>query len=220
MSDESEGLAESGTVSRPERRLEIAATVLLSIAAVATAWSGYQASLWDGIQSSDYTQASAARTKASQNHLEGNQNRIIDVDLLEGYLSAQAQGLTSLAAFYESRFREEFKPAFEAWKAFDPMNNPAAPKSPLHMPEYRPAAEEKAQELNAQADERFETGEAANHTSDTYVATTLFFASVLFFAAISERFEYRPARIGLLTLASTSLVVGVFVALSQRVTWS
>ena len=58
--------------------MEIAATVLLSIAVVATAWSGYQAALWDGIQSSLYTQASAARTLASQNNLEANQNRIID----------------------------------------------------------------------------------------------------------------------------------------------
>jgi type VI protein secretion system component VasF len=38
-------------VSHTEKRFEIFATVLLAVAALATAWSGYQASLWDGIQS-------------------------------------------------------------------------------------------------------------------------------------------------------------------------
>ena len=42
-----------------ERHFEIASTVILAIAALATAWAGYQASLWDGIQSSDYGKASA-----------------------------------------------------------------------------------------------------------------------------------------------------------------
>jgi hypothetical protein len=216
MPDESE--TKPSRPSRAERRMEIAATVLLSIAAVATAWSGYQAALWDGIQSSDYTQASAARTKASQNHLEANQDRIIDLSLVESYLNARAQGEPELADFYRSRFRDELKPAFEAWIALEPLTNPNAPRSPQDLPQYKLASEAQAAELNALADEKFVTGEEANSTSDTYVATTLFFASVLFFAAISERFEFRPARIVLLCLASFSLVVGLVVAFSQRVT--
>jgi hypothetical protein len=39
------------------------ATFLLAFAALATAWTGYEASSWDGIQSSNYTLASAAGPK-------------------------------------------------------------------------------------------------------------------------------------------------------------
>jgi type VI protein secretion system component VasF len=66
-------------VSHSERRFEILATALLAVAALATAWSGYQASLWDGIQSSNYTQASAARTNAAQKLTEANQYRLADL---------------------------------------------------------------------------------------------------------------------------------------------
>ena len=200
--------------------MEIGATVLLSIAAVATAWSGYQASLWDGIQSSFYTQATAARTQASQSNLEANQNRIIDLSLVESYLDARTDGHAQLAEFYRSRMRDELRPAFDAWIVLEPETNFDVPRSPQYMPQYHLAAEERGAALNQAADEQFKAGEGANATSDTYVATTLFFASVLFFAGISERFEFRPARIFLLTLAGASLAVGIVVALSQRVTWS
>src|SRR5262245_17013175 len=75
--------SETGDTSPRERRFEIVATVLLAVTALATAWSGYQASLWDGIQSSNYTQASAARTEASQNHTEANQLRLGDLSVFE-----------------------------------------------------------------------------------------------------------------------------------------
>ena len=199
--------------------MEIGATILLSIAAVATAWSGYQAALWDGIQSSSYTQASAARTEASQNNLEANQDRIIDLSLVESYLNARAMGELRLAEFYRSRMRDELRPAFDAWIALDPETNFEVPRSPQYMPQYHLAAQERGTALNQKADEKFEAGENANATSDTYVATTLFFASVLFFAGISERFDFRPARLTLLALACMSLSVGIVVAHSQPVTW-
>ena len=199
--------------------MEIAATVLLSIAAVATAWSGYQAALWNGIQSSDYTQASAARTRAAQDNLEANQDRIMDLSLVESYLDARAIGQLQLAEFYRSRMRDELRPAFDEWIALQPETNFDVPRSPQYMPQYHLAAEERGAALNDLADERFNSGESANATSDTYVATTLFFASVLFFSGISERFEFRPARIGLLVLAALCLTGGIVVAFSQRVTW-
>jgi hypothetical protein len=57
---------------------EIFTTALIAIAALATARSGYQDSLWDSIQSSNYTQASAARTNAAQKHTEANQHRLAE----------------------------------------------------------------------------------------------------------------------------------------------
>jgi hypothetical protein len=209
---------ETGGTSRHERRFEIIATVLLAMTALATAWSGYQASLWDGIQSSNYTQASAARTEASQNHTEANQFRLGDLSVFENFVDATLDGDTELADFYRQRFRDEFEPAFAAWIALDPFTNPDAPPSPLAMPEYRLADDQEAQDLNARAEAKFKEGEDANNYSDTYTAATLFFAAALFFAAISERFSYVRARASLLGMAAIGLVGGTVLMVTQPVT--
>lgn len=205
-------------ISRQERLLEIITVSLLAVTALATAWSGYQASLWDGIQSSNYTQASAARTNASLAHTEANQFRLADLSMFEGYIEATIDGNEDVAQFYEQRFRAEFRPAFDAWTALDPLNNTGAPPSPLGMPEYQLADDAEADQFHAQAEDLFASGEEANSISDIYTLTTLLFAAVLFFAAIAERFEYVRAQVALLILGSIGLIVGLIVALDQPIT--
>jgi hypothetical protein len=220
MSDRPDGAPDEArpTVSHTEKRFEIFATVLLAVAALATAWSGYQASLWDGIQSSNYTQASAARTNAAQKHTEANQYRLADLSVFENYIDASLDGDTKLADFYRPRFSEALEPAYEAWIALEPESNPDAPPSPLGMPDYQPAQEQESRDLTARAEAKFAEGEDANNYSDTYTASTLFFASALFFAAISERFAYVRARISLLAFAGVGLIAGVAVATTQPIT--
>jgi hypothetical protein len=127
-------------------------------------------------------------------------------------------GNDDVADFYRQRFRDEFAVAYEAWLALDPLENEDAPASPLAMPEYQPAADQAAAELEARADALFADGEDANDYSDVYTLTTLLFAAVLFFAALSERFEYVWARVCLLLLAGIGLVAGLAVALGQPIT--
>jgi hypothetical protein len=205
-------------VQRQERRLEIITVVILAFAALATAWSGYQASLWDGIQSSNYTQASGSRTTAAQERTAGNQFRLADLSIFENYIEATIEENSAVADFYHDRFRDEFRVAFDAWTALDPLNNAEAPASPLGMPEYQLAADAEADRLEARADDLFTAGEEANNISDIYTLTTLLFAAVLFFAAIAERFEYVRAQVALLFLAGAGLIVGLVVALGQPIT--
>lgn len=205
-------------ISRQERLIEIITVVILAFTALATAWSGYQASLWDGIQSSNYTQASGSRTNAAQERTAANQFRLADLTIFESYIEATIGENESVAEFYFERFRDEFRVGFDAWMALDPLNNPEAPPSPLGMPEYQLAADAEADRLETRADDLFAAGEDANTISDTYTLTTLLFAAVLFFAAISERFEYVRAQVALLVLAGAGLIVGIVVALGQPIT--
>jgi len=205
-------------VSRREKRIEIVIVGVLAIAALATAWSSYQASLWDGIQSSNYTQASGSRTNAAQQRTAANQFRLADLSIFENYIDATIRDEDEIADFYFQRFRDEFRVAYDAWIALDPFNNPDAPGSPFAMAEYQLAQETEAQRLEERADTLFADGEDANTFSDIYTLTTLLFAAVLFFAAISERFEYYRARIILLTLAGVGLVAGIVVAVGQPIT--
>jgi hypothetical protein len=205
-------------VSRREKRFEVVATLILAVTALATAWSGYQASLWDGIQSSNYTQASAARTEAAQLRTEANQYRLADLTLFENFVDATIDEDERLAAFYRERFRPEFEVAFDAWLELDPFVDAAAPASPLAMPEYQLADDADADALDARADTLFREGEDANTFSDVYTMSTLLLAITLFFAAISERFEYVRVRVALLALGALGLIAGIVVAFGQPIT--
>jgi hypothetical protein len=66
--------------------------------------------------------------------------------VFENYIDALIDGDEELAEFYRTRFRDEFEPAFDAWIALDPLENPDAPPSPLGMPEYQLADDATADE--------------------------------------------------------------------------
>jgi hypothetical protein len=59
--------------------LEIAEAVVLSLIAVATALSGYQAATWDGRQGLLYGTSARLRVEASVAATEGGQRRLLDV---------------------------------------------------------------------------------------------------------------------------------------------
>jgi hypothetical protein len=126
------------------------------------------------------------------------------------WLNAHAAGNTPLAKVYERRFRLEFRPAFEAWLAKDPFNNPDAPPGPLYMKEYVVSEGEEAKVFADDAERMFAEGEAANQNSDNYVLNGVFLATVLFFIAIGERFDWAPVRIAILVMAAAMLIYGLY----------
>ena len=195
-------------VSGRERTLEFAAVFLLSIATLGIAWSGYQAAKWSGIQARRYTQASAARSLANQAATLAAQDRTQDLLNFNRWLEVKTDGNAPLTALYERRFRTEFRPAFQAWLADDPLNNPSAIATPLLEPQYKLSNMEKADKLERLGDLRFEQGKAATEHADDYVFITVFFAVVLFFAGISLRFAWFPLRVLILVLGAGLLVFG------------
>jgi hypothetical protein len=54
---------EDARPGRFDRRLELAATVLLAMAAVATAWAAYQSARWHGQQAEAQSASVAARVE-------------------------------------------------------------------------------------------------------------------------------------------------------------
>ena len=117
-------------------RIDTLAAVLLALAAVATAWSSYQASRWTGEQAKTFAAANAARVESTRASSLANTQTQIDVSVFTQWVDAALRDETELATFYEQRFRDEFKPAFRAWLRTDPFDDPSAPPSPFAMPEY------------------------------------------------------------------------------------
>ena len=181
--------------------LEIAEAVVLAVVAIATAWSGYQAALWTGHQAELYGQASKLRIQAEGAATYANQERLYNASTVVEWLKAEAHSDKELAELFERRFLPEFRPAFEAWKKTDPLNNPNAPPGPQLMAEYSSSKTEAATKLNDQATEAFEQGTRDRQYSDDYVRVTVTLATVLLLMAISQRFKTRRVRVGLLMLA-------------------
>ena len=125
------------TESARERWLEIAAALMLSLATLGIAWSGYQAAKWSGLQARRYTQASTARSLANQAATLATEDRTQDLLNFNRWLEVYTAGDTTLSSLYERRFREEFRPAFERWLASDPLDNVDAIPSPLRETNYK-----------------------------------------------------------------------------------
>jgi len=200
-----------------ERWLEIAAALMLSLATLGIAWSGYQAAKWSGLQARRYTQASTARAFANRAATLASQDRTQDLLNFNRWLEVTTDGNPELADLYQRRFRDEFRPAFERWLAEDPLHNVHAVASPLREPNYVLANSVKADKLEKLGDVRFEQGKEATEHADDYVFVTVFFAVVLFFAGISLRFQWYPMRLLILGLGVVMLGYGAIRLLSLPV---
>jgi hypothetical protein len=177
------------TASPTHRRLELAAAVLLAIAAVATAWSAYQARVWTGEQASNTSKATATRIQANRVAALANRQVQVDVATFTQWLDARTVGRPELATFYRTRFRPEFKTAFAAWIATNPFTNSAAPASPFEMPQYRLGTEARANRLEVDAAGDTDQAKDANQHANNYMLAVVLLATALFFAGLSTKLE-------------------------------
>jgi hypothetical protein len=195
-------------------RLELIATFVLAIATVLTAWSAFQSSKWSGVQAINFSSANAARTESIRASGEANALRQIDVNLFVDWVSAVADERSqagrgepyepqpgTLSGFLFERFRDEFKPAVEAWLATDPINDPDAPSSPFALDEYQLEADAEAASLEQDSLAFRDEALTSNQRSDNYTLLTVLFASVLLFAGVSTKSTKRGIQLGLLALA-------------------
>jgi hypothetical protein len=152
------------------QRIEVLATVLLAVGAVATAWSGYQATRWNGEQAKASGTTNKIRIDAARAQGLSQAQTQIDVATFTQWVDAYALDRTELADFYFKRFRTEFRPAVEAWIATRPLKNAKAPLTPFAMP----------------------------HTSSprppNYILGVVLFSVALFFAGMSTKLSRHAPR--------------------------
>jgi hypothetical protein len=180
--------------------VELGAMLLLAVAAVATAWSSYQANRWNGEQVKASSRTNAIRIEAARAADLANAQTEVDVATFMQWVDAHAREETELTDFYVKRFRREFKPAFHAWLATDPLENAAAPLTPFAMSEYQLAATREAAQLDAEAEESAATVRRNIQRSSNYVLCVVLFAVALFFAGVSTKLRSPGSRKVMLAL--------------------
>jgi len=209
--------AEPGDADKPVRRdwVEIVATVLLALAAVATAWSSYQANRWNGEQTKASSRANALRIEAARAQGLAEGQTQVDIAMFFQWVNARAGGDTELEDFYTDRLRPEFRPAFDAWLATDPLANLAAPPTPFAMDEYQLQARTESEQLDAQAEVMAAAVRRNVQRSANYVLAVVMFAVALFFAGMSTKLRGEGARkalliVGCLVFVGTAVWIATF----------
>ncbi|MFW6695074.1 hypothetical protein [Streptomyces sp. MAR4 CNX-425] len=217
------------------RRLDLVLAVVMALAAVGTAWAGFQSAKWSGVQAIDYAAAGAERTKSNRSSTKAGQQRVTDVVTFTSWLNALNQEIVddpsarprgeyepdpdAVSGFLFQRFRDEFRPAVHAWLATRPLVDPDAPATPFAMSRYRLAEDARARLQERRADRLSQDARTANQRSDNYVLTAVVFALVLFFAGLAGRTTTRRAPQYLLSvLAAVALLFAAALLLTFPVT--
>ena len=180
--------------------VEIVATLLLALAAVATAWSSYQASRWNGEQAKASGRTNGIRIQAARAAGLAQAQTQIDVATFIQWVDAERGKDEALADFYRDRFRKEFRPAFAAWEATRPVENPDAPPTPFAMPEYRLASTAEAERLDQAAAASSAAVSTNIQHATNYVLGVVLFSVALFFAGMSTKLQSPAPRKSLLVL--------------------
>jgi len=182
-----------GTSDRHSRIIQISEAVLLSIVTITAAWAGYSAARWGTASRVDIARSSTLRNFATRDDLTATSLRNFDSSTFNAWFTAYTLNSPQKEAIAIHRFRPEFRVAFNAWMATDPLHNPNAPPGPTYMPQYKLPAQAQAIALDNEANTKFDEGTKDGVTGDNFVQINLdvdeFAAN--FFPPIAALFFFR-----------------------------
>jgi hypothetical protein len=194
-----------------DRRTNMLALLLMALATLGSSWSGYQAALWDGIQTFLLMDAASQSRDADEKALTANGQRAIDGALFVEYARDLYTGRGPLAEFFLARMRPELQHAIQAWIATQPLKNPNAPATPFVMPQYRLRVDDEARESAAKSDATYKQARKANLNSDTYMLLGVLFTASLFLAGLIGGFTEKTMRRMVLILSLVALLMALVV---------
>jgi hypothetical protein len=182
--------------------VEIAATVLLGLAAVLTAWSAYQAVVHSGASLEAFSESSLKAVEAQKNLSSGDLLWTEDMIVFLEYQKALRSGDTAFADELKGLMSQNLIDGIAWWQAQPSPRppNPFVEGSPEWTNEYY----EKELALENAAAEAFAQAQKDGAIGDQFTLATVLFAVVLFFAGIATAVR-RPA------IAASALTFGLIV---------
>jgi hypothetical protein len=207
--------AASTVAQQHSRTVQICEAVLLSLVTIAAAWSGYAAAKWGTESRIEIARSSTLRNLATRADLSALSTRNFDSSTFEAWFTAFTLGNPEKQAIAERRFRPEFKVAFDAWMATDPMHNPRAAPGPTYMPQYKLADQARADALDSAAEAASNAGDRAGRVGDDYIRITVFLAAILFLVGIGSTFKLHAIRYALIILGAMLLVLAIVLLVLQ-----
>lgn len=187
------------------RILEVVTVLLLALSTVGSAWSAFQVSRWNGIETDEARISAAARIDASRQYALATQLVAYDSAVVAQYARAVVDDSAELQQFLrETLVRPGFLPILEEWQA--EVDAGRFPANLLEDDEYLGDLFADSRESDAVAAAATTRSEEAGSYADEYIMLTLFFASALFFAGVTASFRTRFTKMILLTAATVTLL--------------
>jgi len=180
----------------PKKRwVEPVTAVLMALATLSTAWCSYQSAAFTRRANRLMNDYNALERRAGVLTLQGLQSATIHSAMFMQMLAAQQSGNDKLASFYVARFPPDVRKAYDAWLAQKPFENPQAPAHPFVPELYELRGSREASEASEKAASQLGESRKAGDISGNYLANTVLFATVLFFASAAGKFEQRRVRV-------------------------
>jgi hypothetical protein len=178
-----------------KRWVEPIVALLMALTTVGTAWCSYQSAAWTRQSNRLMNEYNALERRAAVLTLQGMQAATIHTAMFMELLAAQELGNEKLMNFYAERFPPDVRKAYDAWLAQKPFENPKADPHPFVPNLYQMRGAREAEEATTKAAGKMQEARAAGSVSGQYLANTVIFATVLFFANAAGKFEQRRVRI-------------------------
>ncbi|MGH7984241.1 MAG: hypothetical protein ACREFF_14035 [Candidatus Udaeobacter sp.] len=192
-----------------KRWVEPVTALLMALATLSTAWCSYQSAAWTRKSNRLINEFNALERKAGLLTMQGTQQATIHAAMFMQLLAAQQAGNEKLANFYADRFPPDVRKAYDAWLAQKPFENPNADPHPFVPKLYEPRGTREAADANAKAASSQQQAGTAGSISGQYLANTVLFATVLFFASASGKFEQRRVRLVAFAFATAVFLFAV-----------
>jgi hypothetical protein len=179
--------------------------LLMALTTVGTAWCSYQSAAWTRQSNRLLNEYNSLERRAGVLTLQGMQTATIHTAMFMELLAAQQSGNEKLRDFYAERFPPDLRKAYDAWMAQKPFENPKADPHPFVPNLYEMRGTREAAEVTSNAASKVQEARAAGTVSGQYLANTVLFATVLFFANAAGKFEQRRVR-----MAAVCFAVAIF----------
>src|SRR5437667_3145845 len=174
--------------------VEPVTALLMALATLSTAWCSYESAAFTRKSNRLMNEFNALERRAGLLSIQGIQQATIHTTMFMQMLAAQQAGNEKLANFYVERFPPDARKAYDAWLAEKPFENPNADPHPFVPKLYEVRGTREAAEQNFTAARRPPEARSAGNVSGQYLANTVLFATVLFFASASGKFEQQRVR--------------------------
>ena len=175
--------------------IEPVVAVLMALTTICTAWCSYESATWTRQSNRLMNESNALERRGAVLDVQGSQALIVHTAMFMELLAAQHAGNEQLASFYAERFPPDVKKAYDAWLAQKPFENRAADPHPFVPNLYKARGTAEAAAARADSGQRVAEARQAGNRSGQYLANTVLFATVLFFAGTAGKFEQPRVRL-------------------------
>jgi hypothetical protein len=189
--------------------VEPVAALLMALATLSTAWCSFESAAWTRKSNRLMNEFNAFEREAGLFRIQGMQQATIHTGMFMQALAAREAGNDKLVNFYVERFPPELRKAYDAWLAQKPFENPNADPHPFVSKLYETPGKRDADDATAKGFENQQQAGTAGSVSGQYLANTVLFAAVLFFANAAGKFEQRRVRVVAFAFAIAVFVFAV-----------